>query len=246
MKRVLVVGSNHGLGYTVVKQYLEEGSLVFGTVLPGSKDVHKELLEKYPDTLVDVEMDVSDENSVKAALEEVKGRTDALDIVVNVAGILPKNSGLPLEETNLEDCVKAFNINTLGALRVAKYALPLVRKGEEKTILNVASAGGSLTHITKLDPTTDDYPYAYCMSKSALIMGSAILQRYVKPDGIKIICIHPGVMRTPMNDFADEGMKKTLVDPEISATSVRQLIQFHKGDVEGPLFYNYTGEVFPF
>lgn len=246
MKQVLVVGTARGLGYTLVKQFLEAGCKVFGAVLPGSVETHQELKEKYGDALMTVEMDVSSEESVVSGFEKIKAETQVLDIVVNVAGILPKDSHLPLEEVNLNGFVTAFQINTMGAMRAVKYALPLLRAGEEKVILNVSSAGGSLTHITELDPTTDDYPYAYCMSKAALNMGSAILQRYCKPDGIKVICVHPGVMRTAMNADADEETKKTLVDPEISAECIRKLIALHKGEVDGPLFYNYTGEVFPF
>ena len=246
MKTALVVGSNHGLGYTVVKQYLEQGWKVFGTVLPGCIEVHKELADTFGDALTSVEMDVSTDESVIAGIDIIKENTDKLDVIINVAGILPRDSALPLEEVNLDGFVKTFNINTMGALRIAKYALPLLRKGDEKVMLNVSSAGGSLMHITKLDPTTDDYPYAYCMSKAALNMGSAILQRYVKPDGIKIICIHPGQMKTPMNADWDEERQKLLVDPEVTAECIRRLILEHKGEVDGDLFYNYTGEIFPF
>lgn len=246
MKKVLVVGTSRGLGYILVKQFLEAGCNVFGVVRPGRTETHQVLKEKYEEALTTVEMDVSSEESVASGFEKIREQTNTLDYVVNAAAILPDDSHLPLEEVNLDGFVTVFQINTMGAMRIAKYALPLIRKGEGKTIVNVSSAGGSMMHITQLDSVIDDYPYGYCMSKAALNMGSAILQRYCRPDGIKVLCVHPGVMRTDMNADADEEKKKTLVDPEISAAGIRKLIALHNGKTDGPIFYNYTGEVFPF
>ena len=71
---------------------------------------------------------------------------------------------------------------------MAQKFLPLVRNGEGKTIVNISSEAGSLS-------THNDYinRYDYCMSKAALNMQSVILQRYLRPEGIRVVAIHPGL-----------------------------------------------------
>lgn len=246
MKYVLITGSAHGLGLALTKKYLQEGYMVFGCVnRKGTEDLY-ELRKKYTKRLEILAMDISNTENVHNAFKTIREETERLDLVINNAGILPRDSGLPLEETEVDDFLETLNINTIGAFRVIKHAIPLLRKGEEKVILNVSSAGGSLTHITELDTCQDDYPYAYCMSKAALNMGSAILQRYCRGDGIKVLCVHPGVMKTRMNESATGQAAEALILPEVSAESIYHLVQNNKGKLDGPFFYQYTGEVFPY
>lgn len=246
MKYALVTGAARGLGLELAKRLLIEGYYVF---CMSTRNVTRELealVEENSGTASIVYVDVGSTESVKASLEEISKKTDRLDIVVNNAAVLPTDSDLPIDKVNPDLFLNTININTIGALRVCMASIPLLKQGEDRLIINISSAGGSLKHIHELDPVTDDFPYGYCMSKSALNMGSAILQRQLKPVAIKVICVHPGVMSTRMNDDAIGEERLKLVDPRDSARSIIALAFARKHDLDGPFFFNYTGEPFPY
>lgn len=77
--------------------------------------------------------------------------------------------------------------------------------------------------------------YDYCMSKAALNIQSVILQRYLKPEGIKVVLMHPGWVNTPM------GGAEAPVSPEESAKGVVEVAEklMHKPDTY--MYWNYNG-----
>ena len=75
---------------------------------------------------------------------------------------------------------------------VIKNALPLLRKGRKKLIVNFSSEAGSIGTCGRQSE------YSYCMSKAALNMASQILQNAVKAEGIKVLALHPGWFSSDM------------------------------------------------
>jgi NAD(P)-dependent dehydrogenase (short-subunit alcohol dehydrogenase family) len=130
--------------------------------------------------------DVSDEASLAAVFAELGQRVDALDAVINNAVIYLDGSRPTIEDADLSICARTFEVNSVGPLRVVQHSLPLLRKGRRKLIVNVSSEAGSIGDSKRKTE------FAYCMSKSALNMGSKLLQNYLAPEGIQVLVLHPG------------------------------------------------------
>lgn len=246
MEVVLITGSSQGLGFSFVKKYLALGAKVFATMRNTDNLETRELCESYPETLIPVAMDVSVTKSVDTAFEEISAKTDRLDIVISNAGVSPPTMRQPLEEVDVDAFLSTISTNAIGSLRVAKRAVPLLRKGTGKCFINISSAGASFKHIIDIDTWQDEYPYGYCMSKAAMNMGAAILQRYVKPAGIKVMCVHPGLLISRMWNPEAQPYSDPRISTDESVEHLLKVIHDHQHDVNGPLFLNYTGEVFPY
>src|SRR5690625_1321517 len=113
---ILVTGANRGLGLSLIKIGLENGHHMIATVrnLEVSKTKHLQELQKmYNDQLDIIQLDVSNEGSVKTALDQVKVITNSLDCIINNAGLLNGRGGnSTIEELDIEAYKDAFDINT--------------------------------------------------------------------------------------------------------------------------------------
>lgn len=229
MKTVLITGSSGGLGSSLVMEYIERGFFVFGCDIQKGHKLDL-IASQYPKQFTFITMDAGNDDSVQSAAKTVAQQTKALDIIVNAVGILPPNSANKLEDFDITASLEVFNINALGPLRVAKAFVDLLKKGEDKVLVNISSEAGSMT-------THNNYinRYDYCMSKAGVNMQSVILQRYFKPDGIKVLAVHPGWMKTGM------GGEKAVVEPETSAKGIADLAEAHKHLLDNGIYFDYDG-----
>ncbi|HEY5465511.1 MAG TPA: SDR family NAD(P)-dependent oxidoreductase [Clostridia bacterium] len=225
VKHALITGAAGGLGHHLVRVFAHAGYHVYACdlVLGGNPCPEIPGGEFHP-------LDVRSPESVAAVAERVTLEAGSLDVLVNAAAILPANSARILEEFDIEDSLRVFDVNALGALRMTKAFLPLLEKGEDKMIVNLSSEAGSMT-------THANYTirYDYCMSKAALNIQTIILQRYLKPRGIKLLAVHPGWMRTSM------GGEKAPVEPADSAAGILALAQKYKGRTDDLIYVDYDG-----
>ena len=175
-------------------------------------------------------MDVSSSQSVKDAATHVKSYCTQLDIVINNAGVHCEDSFEVLENVNLDNALEVYNINSIGALRVAKEFLGFLENGEDKILVNISSEAGSIGSCNR------DKEFDYCMSKAAVNMGSKLLQNYVKDKGIKVLAVQPGWMRTDM------GGKSADIDPNEAAECIFKLVEDNKHNLESPVFVDRFGE----
>lgn len=190
--RLLVTGAGQGLGYWICKTALERGWEVFAAV-HSLEHVSREALqlkEFYNRRVHMMEMDVSESESIAAARRRVEEFGGILDGIVNNAGIMPEREK-NIEELDLSVMMSAFEVNTIGPMRVVQTFLPLLYQGRKQTVINISSEAGTIINAF---PT--NYPYS--MSKTALNMFSERLREYLKPRDIRVYAIHPGWMRTNM------------------------------------------------
>jgi NAD(P)-dependent dehydrogenase (short-subunit alcohol dehydrogenase family) len=235
MKTILITGAAGGLGICLVREYLSRGYRVFGADIRKRPDTDKLLAEADGNYLF-FETDVSDSASVGQLAAKVSAETESLDIIINAAGILRPESENVLEEFDIDGSRKLFDVNALGPLRVVKACIGLLRKGNEKLLINISSEAGSMT-------THADYinRYDYCMSKAALNIQSIILQRYVKPEGIRVLLFNPGWMHTPM------GGPNAPINPADSARGIADVAENLRNKprssdkAESDMFWNYDG-----
>ena len=234
MKTVLITGAAGGLGVSLVKEYLSRGYKVFGADI-GKRPETDKLLAEAGGNYSFFETDVADSSSVQKLADKVASETDSLDILINAAGILRPESENVLEDFDIDGARNLFDVNALGPLHVVKACIALLRRGEEKLLINISSEAGSMT-------THADYVnrYDYCMSKAALNIQSVILQRYMKSEGIRVLLFNPGWMHTPM------GGPKAPIDPADSARGIADLAKSLRAKpfsdtIASGMFWDYNG-----
>lgn len=231
MQTILVTGASRGLGFYFVKRYLETGNRVFAGVRAEQSEGLAALREQFGDALTIVRLDVGSTASAEEAAKAVTAQTDRLDLVINNAAIHGETSFLELEKTDLEECLPVYNSNAVGPLRVAKAFLPLLRKGHAARIINISSESGSIGMAKRVKE------FDYCMSKAALNMATKLLSNDLKNDGISLLAVQPGWMRTDM------GGANADLDPYETACKLVKL--FAQLPAEGPLFVDHDGAELP-
>lgn len=229
MKKILITGAAGGVCSALVREYLKRGYHVYGADIV-ENDYVAGMVQEAGGAYEFLRTDIGDTPSVERLATWLKDKTDYLDIIINGAAIFRPESEMTLEDFDIDGSMPLFNINSLGMLRVTKACLDLLRRGEDKTLVNISSEAGSIT-------THADYikRYDYCMSKAAVNIQSVILQRYLKPDGIKVLVMHPGWVRTSM------GGPEAPVLPEDSARGIAEVVTslMHKPD--SWMYWNYNG-----
>jgi NAD(P)-dependent dehydrogenase (short-subunit alcohol dehydrogenase family) len=135
-------------------------------------------------SLLSGELDVTDANQARAAVEAAVGRFGGIDVLVNNAGY-----GLLgfFEETAPDDVQAQFATNFFGALNVTRAALPVMRSARKGRIFNVSSLGGLLGV---------QFGSLYCATKFALEGFSESLAKEVAPFGMFVTIVEPGPFRT--------------------------------------------------
>ncbi len=205
--RVFITGAARGLGLAMTRDLLGRGCRV-SVLVRSESDGLRELRSRFGEHLGVHLGDVTDEASVRQIFAEVAQRLGHLDVLINNAVTYLDGSRPTIEAVDLSICARTFEVNAVAPLRVVQHGLPLLRKGTRKLIVNVSSEAGSIGDCRR---TAE---YAYCMSKSALNMGSKLLQNHLQPEGIKVLVLHPGWFNSsgagPAPISADEASVKVL------------------------------------
>ncbi|MEU7747614.1 SDR family NAD(P)-dependent oxidoreductase [Nonomuraea sp. NPDC049158] len=193
----LVTGANKGLGRETVRRLAGTGWQVFlaardrGRGIDAANTLAGEGLE-----VEFVELDVTSDESVAAAVKAVAERVDRLDVLVNNAGA----GGPLLDPADMDaDALRAlYEVNVFGQVRVTHAFLPLLRRSPQPRIVMVSSALASLAHAA--DPARPEYGFLsldYASSKAALNM---IVSQYARAlPGFKVNAADPGNPATDMN-----------------------------------------------
>jgi len=175
---ILVTGASSGLGQAIARQLSRNGHRVFGTSRQPQLDGSEVEMLK---------MDLSDNDSIRRVVEQIRLAAGGIDALVNNAGI---GIAGPMEEVGQADLQRAFDINTIGTVRVWQAVLPLMREQGHGKILNISSIGARV-----------GLPFrgVYCASKASVDLMTEALRMEVKPYGIQVCCIHAGDIRTNIN-----------------------------------------------
>lgn len=232
-KYAFVTGADHGVGFSLVTQLLGRGYFVIAGKY-GKQEAELELLAKENEKLEVVPLDVGSEESVSLAANKIKEKAPWLDVVVNNAGILGDITKSLGESLDYKEMLEVYNVNALGALRVSNALLSQVLKSKQKIIVNISSEAGSIGDCYR------DGWFAYCMSKAASNMQSALVHNHLKNYGGKVIVIHPGHVGTYMRGTLDITAKIT---PEESAVGILSVVLDREWEVtQHPLYLDYEGK----
>lgn len=179
MATVLITGANRGIGLALARAYAERGD----TVLAACR-VSSEALAALGVRVCEG-VEVTDDASVDRLATSL-GDTQ-IDILINNAAI---HSNETLEDLNFDRIRKQFEVNTLGPLRVTRALLPHLHKGSKVVI--VTSRSGSI------GDNGSGHTYGYRISKAAVNMSGVNLALDLKPRGIPVLLLHPGMVKTDM------------------------------------------------
>jgi len=190
MKTVLVTGANKGIGREVASQLARKGFHVFVAARnPDAGRKAADEIAKQSGKATFIEVDVTDNASVRAAAREFSKIADHLDVLVNNAGIMMDGDDAILE---VSDNIfrRTIETNVLGALRATRAFTPLLVKSKAPRVINVSSSGGQLTG------GADGWSPAYCISKTALNGVTSQLAAALPKFAVNSVC--PGWVRTDM------------------------------------------------
>jgi len=187
MTTTLITGANKGLGLETTRRLIDAGH----TVYAGMRDISKGAKAAALGAHV-IQLDVTDEASVTAALAELP----AVDVLINNAGIVGSRAGV--DTFGADDLAEVFDTNLYSIVRVTRAALPLLKASGNPVIVNVASGLGFPRFVT--DPSrveSTNNGLGYTTSKAAVIM--LTLQYSKLLPGVRVNAIDPGYTATDLN-----------------------------------------------
>lgn len=188
MTTVLITGASRGMGADTARRLAAQGV----TVLAGVRDPSALSDDLRTTTIRPVPLDVTDDRSVADAVRTVERDFEAIDVLVNNAGV--PGSWAPATEVGPEDFTAVFATNVYGPVRVTRAFLPLLRRGIHPRLVMVSSGMGSLQLQSTDDVYRDIAHLPYPASKAALNM---LTVQYAKglPD-VLVTAIDPGLTAT--------------------------------------------------
>ncbi|HZI72146.1 MAG TPA: SDR family oxidoreductase [Nitrososphaeraceae archaeon] len=192
----VVTGSSSGIGFETSLLLAKNGFFTYATMRnldKSNKIIDFKLKEKLP--LEVLELDVTDDKSVKEAIEMIANEQGKVNVLVNNAGYALVG---PLEELSIQEFKEQFETNVFGAIRVTQAVLPIMRKQRHGTIVNISSIAGRIGF-----PLTS----AYVSSKFALEGLSESMAYEIDQFGITVILIEPGVIKTNFDHNLKLGKK---------------------------------------
>jgi NAD(P)-dependent dehydrogenase (short-subunit alcohol dehydrogenase family) len=192
----LITGANKGIGFEIARELKERGV----EVLAGARDEERGRAAAEKLDARFVRLDVTSEDSVKAAAAWVEERYGALDILVNNAGVILRQDDHQPSGTPLDVLRATYETNVFGVVAVTNAMLPLLRRAPAARIVNMSSGLGSLTLGS--DPSVPFYDLnllTYNSSKSALNMITLSYAKELRGTSIKVNAADPGYCATDIN-----------------------------------------------
>ena len=231
---VFITGGSRGIGRATAIKFASEGFNVCFSY-HRNRDAANEtlsMIRKYGVDAFYIQMDVSNENSVRNGFNEVSRRIPYLNVLVNNAGIVLFGN---IDELSLEDWNRVINVNLTGTFLVTKYFLPLLRKAPWASIVNISSISGQTGNVFAST--------AYCAAKAGVIGFTKRLAVELAPN-IRVNAVAPSFVETDMvKSFIDTPEKrrkvielhplKSIAKPEDIAEAIYFLATSKSGFITG-------------
>jgi NAD(P)-dependent dehydrogenase (short-subunit alcohol dehydrogenase family) len=192
MARIVITGANRGIGLELARQFAERGDDVVAACRKSSPDLQALRADVHEG------VEVSDEIAVARFADAIGDQP--IDVLINNAAILRPDSFADLK---LDGILEQLEVNAIAPLRVTKALLPKLESGSK--VIVITSRSGSIG-----DNGSGGY-YGYRMSKAAVNMAGVNLALELKPRGIPVALLHPGMVRTGMGGGVDA------IEPDLSA-----------------------------
>lgn len=196
-KIALVTGSTRGIGRAVAEELVSKGAFVIGTATSekGAESISAYLGEKGKGLV----LNVADQASIDAVLEQIKQEFGDIDILVNNAGITRDNLLMRMKD---EEWFDILQTNLSSVYHLSKVMLRTMMKKRFGRIINIGSVVGSMGNAGQTN---------YCAAKAGLIGFSKALAKEVASRGITVNVVAPGFIATDMTDVLSEELKNNLL-----------------------------------
>ena len=194
------------MGAAEARMFAREGArVVIGDVLDTEgRQVEAEINETGGECVF-IHLDVTQESEWQRAVETAVTRFGKLNVLVNNAGIVARNS---IEDTSADEWDRVMDVNAKGVFLGTKAAIPEMRRAGGGSIIIISSTSGMVGHQTDSG--------AYSASKGAVrILAKAAAIQYAK-DGIRVNSVHPGLIDTPMS-------RQRLTNPELRSQAAARI-----------------------
>jgi NAD(P)-dependent dehydrogenase (short-subunit alcohol dehydrogenase family) len=212
-----ITGASKGLGKILTKKLLSKGYSVAATTR--NKQVLIKEIGEESQSFLPIEMDLTNNENVKKAIENTVHHFGNLDIIVNNAGYSQIGTIEELSEAEVET---NFKVNVFGSLNVIRNAASHLRKQKSGHIFNIASIGGYIGNFAGFG--------IYCSTKFAVAGFTEALAEEMKPFGVHTTLVYPGYFRT---NFLSSGSVQKPANPIDDYKSAREMENTHLNDIDG-------------
>lgn len=203
---VMITGADGGIGREIAKKFAAEGAELILCFLENNENV-KSLVESlqndYGVAVHEIFFDMSEEESIKQGIKEIKALKLKLDVLVNCAGI-PHLA--ILQFTRMADVRRVFQINYFAQLQITQGILSIMKKNDNAAVVNLSSVAG-------LDGEPGNAVYG--ATKASMAIFTQVLAKETAPLGIRVNAVAPGLTSTQfadkMGDKAKDSMKSLSV-----------------------------------
>lgn len=196
----VITGGVSGLGRAIARRLHAEGAVV--AVWDFQADGVAAMAAELGARGECAQVDVTDEEQVRARMADVQARRGRIDVLVNCAGVTGRTN-IKSHEVSLDDFEFVQRVNVRGSFLTAKHALPLMLARGYGRILHIASIAGKEGNAGML---------AYSTSKAAVIGMTKVQGKEYAGTGITINALAPAVIQTPMVDALPEAQVKYMTD----------------------------------
>ena len=188
-KVAVVTGSSTGIGYETSLILARNGFLIYATMRNLNKSESIESITTKENLPIHIkQLDVTDDTSVKNAVEAISSETGRIDILVNNAGYGLNGA---FEDLAMDEIKAQYETNLFGLIRTTQAVLPIMRRQKSGTIINISSGAGRFGF-----PGSS----AYVSTKFAVEGLSESMSYELEPFGIKVVLVEPGVIKTNFVD----------------------------------------------
>lgn len=203
---MMITGADGGIGREIAKKFAAEGAELILCFLENNENV-KSLVESlqndYGVAVHEIFFDMSEEESIKQGIKEIKALKLKLDVLVNCAGI-PHLA--ILQFTRMADVRRVFQINYFAQLQITQGILSIMKKNDNAAVVNLSSVAG-------LDGEPGNAVYG--ATKASMAIFTQVLAKETAPLGIRVNAVAPGLTSTQfadkMGDKAKDSMKSLSV-----------------------------------
>jgi NAD(P)-dependent dehydrogenase (short-subunit alcohol dehydrogenase family) len=252
----LIVGASRGIGLGFVKKLLQDDRIAKVYATYRQLDSASELIAlagEHSERLICLSMDITDELQIAEAIQKILTQINKLHLVVNCVGFLHEGNLQPeksLRQLNSENLLRYFQINSIGAVLLAKHLLPLFRHSNSSGAVVSAERSVFASISAKLGSIGDNQLggwYGYRASKAALNMflrTAAIEYRRSCPKTL-IVILHPGTTDTRLSrPFQQNIPAEKLFSVERTVTQLLAVIEQLQEDDSGH-FLSWDGSKLP-
>ncbi|XP_040572765.1 C-signal [Lepeophtheirus salmonis] len=236
---VLITGGNRGIGLAIVKEFLKVSprrTRIFATYRnPQTSQELISLAQEY-DSLTALQFDVEDFDSYKTFGVRIQNELgdSGLDMLINNAGIHPED-GRTLRDLTPSTMLLTYKVNCVGPTLLTRELLPLLSKGSHPNPSQKAVVVQMSSHLGSISENEHFGCYSYCCSKSALNMSMILLNDDVQKEGVTIMSLHPGWIKSDMG-----GPRALLELSEAVPQIMHTILQLSSKDRGA--FLNYANE----